>query len=135
MKMDGEVVLVTGAGRGIGRAIAEVQANEGAKLALVARSLEQVQAAAAAISAAGGRAMAWTGDVLDFNAMQRVVGEIEAVFGAVTLLVNNAAAFRAIGPIWEVDAVEWWRDVQTNLKGPFNCCRAVLPGRSGVRVT
>lgn len=128
MKMDGEVVLVTGAGRGIGRAIAEAQASEGAKLALVARSSEQVQAAAAAISAADGRAMAWTGDVLDFNAMQRVVGEIEAVFGAITLLINNAAAFRAIGPIWKVDADEWWGDVETNLRGPFNCCRAVLPG-------
>ncbi|MDR3472726.1 MAG: SDR family NAD(P)-dependent oxidoreductase [Devosia sp.] len=128
MKLKGEVALVTGASRGIGRAIAEAQAREGAQVVLVARSLEQVQSVADHITAGGGMALAFAADVLDLGAIERVVAEVEAAIGGITLLTNNAAAFRAIGPIWAVDPAEWWQDVETNLRGPFNCCRAVLPG-------
>ena len=128
MKLQGEVAIVTGASRGIGRAIAEGQAREGAKVALLARSRDEIEAVAAAINAAGGTARAFTVDVLDLAAVERVVTGVEAAFGGVTLLTNNAAAFRAIGPIWTVDPGEWWQDVETNLRGPFNCSRAVLPG-------
>jgi len=128
MKLAGEIAIVTGSGRGIGRAIAEAQAREGARIALVSRSSSEIGTVAAAIEAAGGVAKAYPCDVLDLAAVTRLVARVEADFGPVTLVTNNAASFKAIGPIWTVDPDEWWTDVETNLRGPFNCSRAVLPG-------
>ena len=127
MKLAGEVAVVTGAGRGIGRAIAEMQAKEGAKVALIARSGAEIEAVAEAINAAGGTARAYAADIVDGKAIDKAFGAIESDLGAVSLLTNNAAAFSAYGPIWTVDPDEWRRDVETNIFGTFNCCRAALP--------
>jgi NAD(P)-dependent dehydrogenase (short-subunit alcohol dehydrogenase family) len=127
VKLEGAVTIVTGAGRGIGRQIALTQAAEGAKVALLARTASEIGAVAEEIGAAGGVARAWPVDVTDLGAIERVVGEVEEEFGPVGLVTNNAAAFAAIGPIWEVDPTAWWRDVETNVRGPFHLCRAVLP--------
>ncbi len=127
MKLKGEVAIVTGAGRGIGRQIALTQAAEGARVALMARTAAEIGAVAEEITAAGGVARAWPVDVTDLAATERVVAEVEADLGPVALVTNNAAAFAAIGPIWEVDPAAWWRDVETNVRGPFHLCRAVLP--------
>ena len=127
MKLAGQVAVVTGAGRGIGRAIAEMQAQEGAKVALIARTIPEIEAAAHAIRAAGGTARAYGVDVVDGEAIAETFAAIETDLGPVSLLTNNAGAFSAYGPIWTVDPVEWRRDVETNVFGTFNCCRAVLP--------
>jgi NAD(P)-dependent dehydrogenase (short-subunit alcohol dehydrogenase family) len=127
MKLSGEVAVVTGAGRGIGRAIAFAQAKEGAKVALLARTAGEIEAAAAAIAAEGGSARAFAVDIVDHDAVTQTFAAIEAELGPVSLLTNNAGAFAAIGPIWTVDPDAWWRDVETNVRGTFNCCRAVLP--------
>ena len=128
MKLKRETAVVTGAGRGIGRAIAIAQAREGAQVALLARTEAEVAAVAGAISDQGGTARAYRVDLVDLDAVTRTLAKIERDLGPVGLLTNNAGAFRAIGPIWTVDPAEWWSDVEVNIRGTFNCCRAVVPG-------
>lgn len=128
MKLKFETAVVTGAGRGIGRAIAIAQAREGAQVALLARTEAEVAAVAGAISDQGGTARAYRVDLVDLDAVTRTLAKIERDLGPVGLLTNNAGAFRAIGPIWTVDPAEWWSDVEVNVRGTFNCCRAVVPG-------
>src|SRR5262245_60680043 len=120
MKLAGEVAVVTGAGRGIGRAIAIAQARAGAKVALLARSAGEIEAVADAIAGEGGTARAFPVDITDLEAVTTVFAAIERDLGPVSLLTNNAGAFAAIGPIWTVEPAAWWRDVETNLRGTFN---------------
>ena len=127
MKLAGQVAVVTGAGRGIGRAIALAQAKEGAKVALMARTAAEIGAVAEDIAAQGGTARAFALDVVDLDAVTKAFGAIEADLGPVSLVTNNAGAFGAIGPIWTVEPEAWWRDVETNIRGTFNCCRAAIP--------
>lgn len=127
MKLKDQVAVVTGAGRGIGKAIALAQAGEGAKVALIARSEHEISAVAEEIAAAGGVARAYRADIVDAASIAEAFARIGGDLGPVSLLTNNAAAFAGIGPIWEVDPDVWWGDVETNLRGTFNCCRAVLP--------
>lgn len=127
MKLAGEVAVVTGAGRGIGRAIALAQAKEGAKVALLARTSTEIETVAEAISAEGGVARAFAVDIVDLNSVMKAFAAIEADLGAVSLLTNNAGSFVAIGPIWTVEPESWWRDIEINIRGTFNCCRAAIP--------
>jgi NAD(P)-dependent dehydrogenase (short-subunit alcohol dehydrogenase family) len=127
MKLAGEVAVVTGAGRGIGRAIALAQAEEGAKVALLARTAAEIETAAEAIAAEGGIARAFAVDIVDLDAVARTFAAIEGDLGPVSLLTNNAGSFVAIGPIWTVDPEAWWRDIETNVRGTFNSCRAAIP--------
>jgi NAD(P)-dependent dehydrogenase (short-subunit alcohol dehydrogenase family) len=115
--------VVTGGGRGIGRAVAEGLAAAGASVAVWARSAAEVQATARAIRATSGRATAHALDVTDSGAVARAAQEI----GPVDLLVANAGTMLALGEPWEVDEDDWWRDVETSLRGAFLCARAVLP--------
>ena len=128
MKLAGEVAVVTGAGRGIGRALAMAQAAEGAKVALLARTAAEIETTAETIRAAGGTAHAYAVDLTRLDAVDKVIAAVERELGPVGLLTNNAGVFAAIGPIWVVEPDAWWRDVETNLRGAFNGSRAVLPG-------
>ena len=127
-RLDGQVALVTGGGRGIGRAIGEALAAAGARVALAARSGDELAEAVGAVEAAGGLARGWRLDVTDLGAVAGVVEEAEAALGPVTLLVNNAGTAQEPGPLWEADPGDWWRDLEVHVRGAFNCCRAVLPG-------
>jgi NAD(P)-dependent dehydrogenase (short-subunit alcohol dehydrogenase family) len=132
-RLDGQVALVTGGGRGVGRAIGEALAAEGARVGLAARSGGELAEAVGAIEGAGGVAAGWTLDVTDTDAVARVAAEVEGRFRPLTLLVNNAGTAHLPGPLWEVDPGEWWRDLEVHVRGAFNCCRAVLPGMVGRR--
>jgi NAD(P)-dependent dehydrogenase (short-subunit alcohol dehydrogenase family) len=119
--------MVTGAGRGIGRAIALTLADRGALVAAVARSSTEIDATVAAIEEAGGRAIAVRCDVADPASVTRAVDRTTDELGPVDVLVSNAGSNVVFGPLWEVDLEQWWRDVTINLRGPALCAAAVLP--------
>ena len=127
-KLAGQVAIVTGGGRGIGRAIAAALSAAGATTAVLARSASEISETARMIEQAGGRARPFVVDVTDAVTVERTFAEIERSLGPVTLLVNNAAVPGPIGPFWETDPTEWWRTQDVNLRGVVLCCRAVLPG-------
>lgn len=126
--LDGRVAIVTGGGRGIGQAIAGTLAAAGAAVAVVARSAGEVRGTVRAIQAAGGTALDLCADVSDERDVRGAVRETERQLGPIDVLVNNAARATVIGPTWQVDPGEWWREVEVNLRGPFLCAYAVLPG-------
>jgi NAD(P)-dependent dehydrogenase (short-subunit alcohol dehydrogenase family) len=92
-----------------------------------ARTESEVEAVAAAIVASGGHAVAVPADVTDAGAVDRLVSAVLEELGPPTLLVNNAGAWGAVGPVEESDAGLWWNDVEVSLRGTFLCTRAVLP--------
>jgi NAD(P)-dependent dehydrogenase (short-subunit alcohol dehydrogenase family) len=125
--LSGQVAFVTGGGRGIGRAVAKALAAQGASVAVLARSADQVAETVVLIEAVGGRAYGVAADVTDLPALKRAVEEIEETLGAIDLLVNNAGVAGISGPSWEVDPDSWWRCQEINLRGPFLCAHAILP--------
>jgi len=128
MKLDNQVAFITGAGRGIGRAIAMAFARQGADLALVARTESELEETAQMIRAAGHRVVAVTADVSHREYVERAVSQALETFDRVDVLVNNAGVQPPIGPLWQNDADEWMRAVAVNLFGPMLCIKAVLPG-------
>jgi len=126
--LTGQVAIITGGGRGIGRVIAQTLARAGAKVAVAARTRDQLEETVALIKQQGGQTISFPLDVTDQQAIERMVNETTRQFGQVDLLVNNAGIAGDEAPIWEVEAADWWHVLEVNLKGPFLCARAVLPG-------
>lgn len=123
----GQVALVTGGGRGLGRAYALALAQAGMAVAVTARTASEIGATAQQIEQDGGRALAIPADVTDAKAVAQTVAAVERQLGPVDLLVNNAGVARAFGLIAEVDDEAWWQEMAVNLRSPFLCARAVLP--------
>ena len=126
-KLAGKVALITGAGRGIGRAIALAYANEGAQQALAARSLEELEQTRRLAEQAGGAAYAWPADVTDRAQVERLVASAVQQFGRLDILVNNAGIEGPIGPLETNDPEQWAQTVAVNLNGVFHGCRAAIP--------
>jgi NAD(P)-dependent dehydrogenase (short-subunit alcohol dehydrogenase family) len=124
----GRTALVTGAGRGIGRAIALGLAADGARVALLARSVDQLAEVAAAVSAAGGTALVVPADVGDPVGVNQAAALVLAEFGAVDILINDAAVVAPLGPTVSVDADAWALAFAVNVAGPLRLTQAVLPG-------
>ena len=122
-RMEGQVALVTGGGRGIGAAIARELADAGMKVAVSARTPEQVQQVAEEIGGFGVVA-----DVSKAEEVERMVAEVERVLGPIDVLVNNAGVAHWGGKHWEDHPGEWWGVFEINLLGPFLVSRAVIPG-------
>ena len=123
----GQVAVVTGGGRGVGRAMVRCFARAGATVLAAARTTSELAETVEQVGRDGGIAHARRLDVTDQQAVEALVAGAVAEFGAVDILVNNAASFAALGPVAEVDPEAWLRDVTTNLYGTFLCARAVLP--------
>ncbi len=136
--LDGLVVLVTGGGRGIGRALVEGLAARGAAVGLCARSAEQVSEVAEAVVAAGGRCVGVPGDVTDAADVTHVVQAVSQALGPVDVVVSNAGA---VDPVetdpWQADVDAWWRVLEVNVLGTQRVLQATAPSmveRGGGRI-
>ena len=123
--LDGRIAIVTGAGRGFGRAIAERLAAEGAQVALLARSQGQIEEVAAAI---GPSALAVACDVTDPASVEQAIEMVEATLGPVDILVSNAGVPGPFGPLWEVDPDQWWQAQAVHIRAPMLLLHRLLPG-------
>ena len=134
-QLDGKIALITGAGRGIGRAIALAFAREGAALVLTARSEDQLAAVATeAAQASEAKVVVHPADVTSEHEVDELFARAASEFGRLDFLVNNAGAFDG-GSLDQLSTEAWDRVLNTNLRAPFLCTRAALrmmkPARSG----
>jgi NAD(P)-dependent dehydrogenase (short-subunit alcohol dehydrogenase family) len=127
MELKGRTAIVTGAGRGIGRAVALEFARQGASVVCCARTKADLEVTAALIRQEGGRSLVLPTDVSDRQQVSRMVDRTIDEFGRVDVLFNNAARIPVISALWEVDPDSWWDEVTVNLRGPMLCTRFVLP--------
>jgi NAD(P)-dependent dehydrogenase (short-subunit alcohol dehydrogenase family) len=129
----GQIALITGAGRGIGKGIALRFAAEGAAVALTSRNKAQLDQVAGEIESADGRALAIAGDVTKRSDVERVIKTATEELGPISLLVNNAGIAGPYGPIGIVDPDPWWAAQEVHLRAPLLFMSAVLPGMTARR--
>jgi NAD(P)-dependent dehydrogenase (short-subunit alcohol dehydrogenase family) len=125
-RLAGKIALITGGGTGIGRAVAQAFAAEGAKVGLAGRRAEKLDETVNEISHKGGEAIAVTADVSSSSDVVRAVNQVAERFGGMNVLVNNAGVLSATN-IENISEQEWDRLMAVNLKGPFLVSRAALP--------
>jgi 3-oxoacyl-[acyl-carrier protein] reductase len=134
LKIDGKVALVTGAGRGIGRAISIALSRAGATVVAVARTSEQIDTTVREIIGEGGNAIAIRADIAVESDVGALFDQLQARFGRLDVLINNAGEGR-FGPVEEFSAVDFDQVVAVNLRGTFLCCqratRMMIPQRNG----
>ena len=122
-----QVCIVTGAGQGIGRAIAEVLAEEGATVVLAARNAERLEEAASAIRGSGGKAMALPVDITDRGRVKGLVARVVQDNGRIDVLVNNAGLMPMPGALVDTADEVWDALLSVNTTGTYNMTKAVLP--------
>ncbi len=121
---DRPIALVTGASRGIGRAIAEDLIGRGWMVAALARDADELAALAAASPES---VLPLVADVTDSTAMAQAMAALTAIWRTPDLVVANAGALTAVGPTWEADPDQWWHDMEVNVRGVFTTLRDVVP--------
>ena len=130
-EMEDKVALITGGSQGIGKAIAKVFAEAGATAVITDIDSDKGKETVDEITAAGGKAAFYSGDVTDAGSIDKMVSEIVGEYSRIDVLVNNAAIFNRVKvsmvPFDELDLNEWDRMMEVNLRGTFLCSRAVFP--------
>ena len=127
MRLQDQVALITGAGRGIGRAIAQAYAREGVSLGLAARTLSELAETATQAEALGAPTCVIPTDVTEQTEVEEMVRRTLERFSTLDILVNNAGVPGPVGPLQDNDVSYWSRTIQVNIIGVFLCCRAALP--------
>ena len=125
--LSNQVVVVTGAGRGIGAAIAQHVASMGATVAACARTEKDLTRVVGEIEKQGGKAVAIPCDVSDMNSVQDLQTEVEKRYNRLDALVNNAGVGGFAGPLHEMTPQDWEKILNTNLRGVYYCIRAFAP--------
>lgn len=120
--MDNKIVVITGAGRGVGRSTALLLAHSGAQVVLLSRTQAQLDEVVAEITDNGGHALAVTGDISREEDVQRLFQRVKEAYGRVDVLIN-CAAIVAVKPFFELDTATWDQVIGINLRGTFLCCR------------
>jgi NAD(P)-dependent dehydrogenase (short-subunit alcohol dehydrogenase family) len=127
LNLKGKVVIVTGAGKGIGKALALAFAREGADVVVVSRTFSEVKEVAAQIAGMGRRALPLKVDVSRRSDVLKMVNSTVARFRRIDVLVNNAGVLGPVGLLVENEVDSWVNTIEVNLVGTFFCCREVLP--------
>ena len=127
MKLKDKVALITGGGRGIGKAIALAYAREGAKLAICARTAAEIDQAVAELRTLKTECEGWTCDVSTEEPVKELAANVGRRFGRIDILVNNAGVMTRPAPMTELDVKKWDYTIAVNLRGPFLVTQAVLP--------
>lgn len=127
MRLESKVALITGAGRGIGAAVARAYAREGALLALCARTASELEDTAGAIRTLGNPCLSGICDVSDDASVAQFVADVVAEFDRIDVLVNNAGVMTRPAPFEQVEVSKWDYTIAVNLRGTFLVTRAVLP--------
>jgi NAD(P)-dependent dehydrogenase (short-subunit alcohol dehydrogenase family) len=125
--LDSKIVFISGAGSGIGRALALEFARHGARVACCGRRKDRLDETVQLIASEGGAAMAAPADITSEPGVLRALEEVRTQWGEVEILFNNAGSFNSIAGVHEADPQTWWRDVEVNLRGSFLLIRGVLP--------
>ena len=126
-RFEQKIALVTGAGRGMGQAVARTLAAEGAIICVNDINEDNAAATVASIQQAGGTALAAVADISEWNAVRQMVDHIVEQHKTIDILVNNAGILRTTSPLEEIADAEWDLMMAVNVKGAFNCTKAVLP--------
>ena len=129
-KLDGKVVLITGASKGLGKAMAVALGAAGARIALVSRSVEQLNEVGRAVKEAGGDARVFQADVSSEDQVRKLERDVAGAFGKVHILINNAG-INVRKPLVEFTLEEWQRVLNTNLTSVFLMCRSFIPHMKG----
>jgi NAD(P)-dependent dehydrogenase (short-subunit alcohol dehydrogenase family) len=127
MKLKDKVALITGGGRGIGKAIALAYAREGARLAICARTASEIEETTREIQSIRGECRSWVCDVSLEEPVKELIREAEKSYGRIDILVNNAGVMTRMAPIAETEVKKWDYTIAVNLRGPFLVTKAVLP--------
>lgn len=127
MLLERQVAIVTGGGRGIGRAIARKFASEGAAVVLTARTESEIEKVAQEIQTAGGKASTVTVDMAKETDCEKIVAAARKAFGAVHILVNNGATYGPVQPVEKFSVRDWDEVMAVNLRAPMLLAKLVLP--------